>query len=130
MLRQLLVAFLLVGSGSLFACAEECPKDYQSPTKNGVPAMSAEESANHLLEHPAPKYPFRARVKHTQGKVVLSGTIRKDGTVGDLKAVCGDERLAKSALKAVTRWRYRPFEWQGKIVDVPAFVVVNFELEN
>lgn len=44
--------------------------------------------------------------------------------------MCGDERLAKSALKAVTRWRYRPFEWQGKIVDVPAFVVVNFELEN
>jgi protein TonB len=91
--------------------------------------MSAEESASHLLEHPAPKYPFGARVKRIQGKVVLSGTIRKDGTIGDLKVVCGDERLAKSALKAVARWRYQPFEWKGKIVEAATFVVVNFELE-
>jgi len=99
MLRPMFAVSLLICSGSLFARAEACPKDYQPPTKNGVPAMSAEESASHLLEHPAPKYPFGARVKHTEGKVVLSGTIRKDGTIGDLKAVCGDERLAKSALK-------------------------------
>jgi TonB family protein len=55
-------------------------------------------------------------------------TIAKDGSVRDLKVVDGDSVLAKSALKAVKQWRYKPALKNGEPVEVQSQIAVVFAL--
>jgi TonB family protein len=80
-----------------------------------------------LVKRINPKYPKAARKKHIRGKVLLKGTITKEGDVTDLSVVSGDPVLVDAALEAVKQWKYRPYLLQGKPVEVDTQIVVNFD---
>lgn len=81
-----------------------------------------------LIKRVNPEYPEKARRKRIQGTVVLHALIGKEGDIVDLTTVSGDPLLAKAAIKAVKQWKYRPYLFQGKPVDVDTEIQVNFTL--
>lgn len=77
---------------------------------------------------PEPVYPEAAAKAGIQGSVLLSATIGRDGSVYDVKAVSGEPILAAAAVQAVSTWRYKPTELDGKTVDDALQIIVRFRL--
>jgi protein TonB len=77
---------------------------------------------------PKPEYPQLAKMARIQGVVRLEAVIDKDGTIKDLKMVSGHPLLVKSAIEAVSRWRYQPTLLNGEPVEVVTEIDVNFTL--
>jgi TonB family protein len=60
--------------------------------------------------------------------VVLEALVNTSGQVNDLRVASGNSLLAAAALRAVRLWRYRPSRLNGKPVEVPIRITLNFEL--
>jgi protein TonB len=138
-LAFLLVIFTAFGAGSGLAAHrsqdQAAPPAAQSETaqKPELPQrvrVSSGVSTGLLLKKVNPKYPNKARENRIQGTVVLHAVISKDGDIADLTVVSGDPLLAKSALKAVKQWKYKPYLLQGRPVEVDTQITVNFTLSN
>jgi protein TonB len=85
------------------------------------------ESAK-LIFQPKPEYPPLAKMARIQGTVKLEAIISKDGNIQDLKVLQGHPLLVKSAIEAVSRWRYQPTLLNGDPVEVVTEIDVNFTL--
>jgi protein TonB len=81
-----------------------------------------------LIARVEPKYPRMAVETRTQGPVVLTALIGRDGRIENLQAVSGHPLLIKAALDAVREWRYRPTILNGQPVEVETQITVNFRL--
>lgn len=81
-----------------------------------------------LMFQPKPDYPPLAKMARIQGTVKLEAVISKDGTIQDLKVLTGHPLLVKSAIEAVSRWRYQPTLLNGEPVEVITEIDVNFTL--
>jgi TonB family protein len=74
-----------------------------------------------------PAYPPSLQQDGIQGTVVLYALIHTDGTVGDIRVLHGlEDRLDESAMKALSRWRFRPARKSGTPVDIEAVVQIPF----
>ena len=87
-------------------------------------------AAGLLIRKVIPQYPELAKVTRTEGAVVLSATIARDGTIANLRVVSGPAMLQQAALDAVSQWRYRPYLLNGEPVAVETTVNVVFSLEH
>ena len=81
-----------------------------------------------LVKRVNPKYPKEARKEGIQGVVILTAKIGKHGDIADLSVVSGDPLLAKAAMDAVKKWKYRPYLLLGQPVEVQTQIQVNFVL--
>jgi len=81
-----------------------------------------------LIQKIQPAYPPIARAARIQGQVVLSAVISKTGEIQNLVLVSGHPMLVPAAIKAVQRFRYRPFLLNGEPVEVETTITVNFQL--
>jgi len=81
-----------------------------------------------LLHETKPKYPQEAKSAGIQGTVRLEVLIGREGNVQETKLLSGHEILAKAAMKAVLKWRYKPILINGKPVEIVTEVDVNFTL--
>ncbi|HYM78816.1 MAG TPA: energy transducer TonB [Candidatus Dormibacteraeota bacterium] len=81
-----------------------------------------------LIKKVAPQYPESARSDGIQGTVILRATISKGGEIKDLELISGEPTLAKAAIKAVKKWKYKPYILQGQPVEVETQIQVNFTL--
>ena len=87
-------------------------------------------AAGLLIRKIVPNYPAIAKAMHTQGTVILSATIAKDGTIANLRVLSGPQVLQQSALDSVSQWRYRPYLLNDQPVEVETTVSVIFTLAN
>jgi protein TonB len=69
-----------------------------------------------------------AKTTRTQGTVVLSATISKEGKIQDLKVMSGPPLLRQAALDAVSQWEYKPYLLSGEPVEVLTDIEVVFNL--
>jgi outer membrane biosynthesis protein TonB len=60
---------------------------------------------------------------------VLQAEIGKEGTIQHLQLISGDPILAVAAIDAVKKWKYNPYQYQGRPVAMETQVVVNFQLQ-
>lgn len=81
-----------------------------------------------LVRFVKPRYPEAARNQHIEGTVVLSAVVSKDGSVRGLRPVSGHPLLLEAAETAVRDWIYRPYQINGKPVDVDTEIVISFSL--
>jgi TonB family protein len=81
-----------------------------------------------LIYQPKPRYPEEAKEAGIRGRVRLNVVIGMDGTIQDLSVLSGHPLLAKAALDAVSKWRYRPTLLNGEPVEVATEIDVNFAL--
>ena len=74
-------------------------------------------------------YTEDARQRGVSGDVVLEIVVRRDGSVGDVKALQGlGGGLNDRAVQAVRQWRFTPARRQGAAVDLIVEVSVEFKL--
>jgi protein TonB len=95
------------------------------PQKVRISSGVAEKSKIHDVQ---PVYPWDARVNHITGDVVLQATIDREGNVQNLKPVSGDPILVKSAIKAVSQWKYRPYRLNGEPVEVETQITIKYHM--
>jgi periplasmic protein TonB len=91
--------------------------------------VSSTLAAGLLIRKVIPQYPELAKVTRTEGAVVLSAIIGRDGTIANLRVVSGPAMLHQAALDAVSQWRYRPYLLNGEPVAVETTVNVVFSLQ-
>jgi TonB family protein len=102
-------------------------------TQAGTPVKLAAkvdvlEGDDQLIRRVPPVYPSEARLQRLEGTVTLLATVMEDGSVDDVQVVDGPPVLAQSAVEAVKRWRYKPFEVDGKPVTNQIRISVDFKL--
>ena len=94
---------------------------------NEDPQDRSELTAPVATQEVDPGYPLELMRQNVQGTVTLSAVIRSDGTVGDVRVLSGvDDRLDQYARNALSRWRFRPAEKNGKPVALQAVVKIPF----
>lgn len=96
----------------------------------GTPINSPSNSnlVGMLLQKVLPVYPAQARREGVQGQVVLKAVIAKDGTIASLSPLQGPQQLTAAAIDAVRHWRFRPYQLNGKPVEVETNIRLNFQL--
>jgi TonB family protein len=86
-------------------------------------------SAPTLLHKVEPQYSEEAQKAGIEGTVVLYGEVGPEGLAHNLRVIRSmGHGLDESAIEAVTKWRFRPGEKDGKPVTVAATFEVNFRL--
>jgi protein TonB len=73
----------------------------------------------------APVYPAAAKQLKITGKVVVEAIVDDAGTVGEVRPLTGNAMLTKSAVDAVRRWKFNPFQEGGKAAS--AVVTLSFD---
>jgi protein TonB len=79
----------------------------------------------------SPTYPFRAKRRGVEGKVVVRFLVDKQGRVSQSTVVRADPEgvFEQSALKAVRQWRFQPGTKDGRPVATWVQVPIRFELK-
>ncbi|MDP9052656.1 MAG: TonB family protein [Acidobacteriota bacterium] len=88
--------------------------------------VSSGVMASYLISSPDPEYPTLARLAHIQGQVIMQAVVAKDGSVSAVRVLRGNRLLRGAAQEAVRRWRYRPYRFGGRAIDVATIVTVDF----
>ena len=86
----------------------------------------------HLRNNSPPVYPSLSRRRGEEGVVILELLILPDGSVNEIhvRKSSGYRRLDQAALKAVSRWRYRPATKAGVAIAYRYLQPVRFSLRN
>jgi protein TonB len=108
-------------SGEALSASGQNPAPEQTSLPAGI-------TGGRLLHDVRPQYPAEAILKKREGSVVLHGTVRQDGAMQDLKVVSGDPLLSQAAVEAVQQWQYDPYRRNGKPVDMPIDITIDFNL--
>ena len=78
-----------------------------------------------------PAYPPDVLRDKVEGTVTLYAVIRADGSVDDIKVLDSlDSRLDETAVRALSRWRFRPGTKNGEPVALEAVVEVPFRMKH
>ncbi len=99
-------------------------------SRGGLFAVSSGVMSANLISAPPPDYPLLARITHVEGQVILQAVVSRKGQVVATHVLQGHHLLRGAAEGAVQRWRYRPYQMNGKSTDVETIVFVNFRLHH
>ncbi|SDE62523.1 energy transducer TonB [Sporomusa acidovorans] len=77
-----------------------------------------------------PEYPYEARKKHLEGKVLLKMTISNEGIVSDAEVIesSGYDILDEAAINGVKEWRFIPAKENGEAIAVKVVMPITFKL--
>ncbi len=81
-------------------------------------------------DNAVPEYPEEARTAGQESVVILKVVIEKDGSVGRIQVMKGDEPFIAAALAAVKQWRYSPAQLEGQPIAVYRIVKIPFRLRS
>jgi protein TonB len=113
------IAALIISLGSL-ALAQGTP----DPPKK-VPQAEALAA---VVTKVAPDYPVIARQLKIQGIVELEAIVTETGVVEKVNIISGNPVLTKPAAEALKKWKFNPFQTDGKPVRAVAQVGLSFKL--
>jgi protein TonB len=82
--------------------------------------VSKAEAVSAAITKVQPEYPVVARQLKLEGTVEVEASITETGTVSDVKQVSGNPVLAKAASDALKKWKFNPFQADGKPVKALA----------
>lgn len=82
-----------------------------------------------VLRGTPPTYPYTAKRRHVEGKVLVRALIQVDGTATDAAIVESVPAgvFDQAVFKALARWRFKPGVLEGR--PVPTWVVIPFEFK-
>jgi TonB family protein len=112
---------------SSFAAGGPASLPGMPPAQGGLSAPKVSASTPpRLLSSVAPEYPAIARQMSVEGRVIINAQIEPNGTVGQMKVVSGPELLRRSALDALSRFKYEPGRLDGVPTETQINVTVTF----
>jgi len=79
----------------------------------------------------SPLYPFTARRRGLEGRVVLKFIVKANGSVGDISVIrsAPEGVFDTAAVNAVKQWKFKPASKRGKSVNCWIIQPIRFELE-
>ncbi|MEZ0574765.1 energy transducer TonB [Halodesulfovibrio aestuarii] len=97
------------------------------PKQNSLFSLGEVDEPPIPIFTPPPSYPHRAERKRLETKLTIQMIVAADGSVHKAEVQHGEFKniFGKSALKAVSRWRFKPARLHGK----PVAVLVSLPLE-
>ena len=106
------------------------PPAPSTPSPPVVPIVEARYDAAYL-DNPKPSYPVLARRMGVQGRVLLRVLVNSAGLPQkvELKQTSGSSALDRSALEAVSQWRFVPARQGEKALDAWIVVPIVFTLK-
>ena len=99
----------------------------KSEIQGTVHTGSTGTMASNLMYSPEPEYPAGAIAAGVEGEVTIRAVVGPRGNVIDERVVSGPPQLRDAALEAVSRWRYRPYEQDGKPVAIATTAILDFQ---
>lgn len=75
-----------------------------------------------------PEYPEAARTTGQEARVVLKIVVERDGHVGRVQVLKGEEPFVTAALSVVKTWKYEPASMDGEPLAVFKIVNITFSL--
>jgi TonB family protein len=96
----------------------------QESSSGTVPAVNAVVAKNNLISFVQPDYPPLAKAASIAGKVRAEITVDELGNVVSVKLLSGHPILAPSAIAAIKKWKYKPFEVDGRAATIQTEVEV------
>jgi TonB family protein len=96
------------------------------PAPEGILRISGRVMANSLDKKVDPVYPADSITVDARGTVLSLATIDKTGAVTDVQVISGPARFHEATVAAIKQWRYRPYEIDGKPVDVETTISLDF----
>jgi TonB family protein len=92
--------------------------------------LGGDIEASHRVTKVQPVYPDSARSAGISGTVILHAVISRDGKPLSLRVMNSqiDPDLARSAVEAVSQWRYTPTLLNGEPIEVDTTITVNYSL--
>lgn len=94
----------------------------------GAP-KSSETIEGHIVKHPQPEYPARAKAVRAQGTVAVKVMIDEKGKVIAAQIETGHPLLRASALKAAREAEFTPIVFKGQPVKIVGVILYNFTLQ-
>jgi len=96
----------------------------QEPAKK----VSNSEANGAAITKVPPDYPAIAKQLKIQGVVELEAIVSETGVVEKVNIVSGNPVLTKPAVEALKKWKFNPFQADGKAVKVIAQINMSFKL--
>ena len=124
----LLIAGLLLLAGLGWWQWQRSWSDLEKSAPERGLRVSPETMDKRIVTKVDPVYPEAARSAGTQGLVVLDAVIAPDGSVTRLRTISGPEPLVRSAKDAVQSWKFEPYLYGGKAIEVQTTIAVDFRL--
>jgi protein TonB len=106
--------------------AVPAPPKSGSPNSAGAPEIGGQLLPAQVITRIDPQYPRIARQAGASGMVELEATIAVDGRVKNTRVISGNSMLQKAAIDAVLQWHYKPAMLNGKPVESPVEIKLNF----
>jgi protein TonB len=88
--------------------------------------VQEDDAKKAALQKIQPTYPPIARQMNLAGRVLVDLTVAVDGTVEKVDVVSGNPILAGSATAAAKRWKFQPFQADGKPTDAVVRIAFDF----
>ena len=103
-----------------------------APASMSAPAPTAPRFDAAYLDNPAPNYPPLSKRAREEGRVVLHVFVEHTGQAGktEVQTSSGFERLDRSALAAVSRWKFVPAKQGAEAVAAWVLVPIVFSLKD
>jgi protein TonB len=89
--------------------------------------VSTSDALNQIITKVSPEYPEIAKQIRVSGRVELEATINEEGAVVTVKTLNGNPILAKAAVDALKKWKFKPFKEDGKPVKVASDFTLDFK---
>ncbi len=98
--------------------------------RRAVPVATAPSYSLGSAHTPAPDYPWSARRRGIEGRVVVRLHVGADGTPFRVELLhsSGDSTLDRAALQTLRQWRLHPATSLGQAVDGQVVVPISFKL--
>lgn len=82
------------------------------------------------MQRTLPVYPAIAREVRTAGPVRLMAHIDENGVLKSVKVVSGNPILARAAIDAVQKWKFKPAHLNGQAVASDMNITLSFTDQN
>jgi Gram-negative bacterial TonB protein C-terminal len=98
-----------------------------TPPADAVPApkvitLAERDTSSRRVHHSYPQddyqLPGGSKGVHTAAVVVIALRVHTDGTVSPMRLVSGSPNLQEVSMESVRKWTYKPFQLDGKAVEV------------
>jgi TonB family protein len=106
--------------------------DSQKTTSPDQPSAASPADSTKLepVKIEKASYPWEAREKQLQGQVWVRISVSEAGDVVGVEVISGDPILAKAAVQAAKKWKFKPFIRNGKPVPVSGKMPFDFAFSN
>ena len=91
--------------------------------------LQVKQDSMKIVSTVQPVYPKAAKEARVEGSVIIGTVVSKDGVPEKLKVVSGPKELQRSAIEAVSHWRWEPYLLNGDPIEVETTVTVVYSLE-